>query len=387
MTEKHSNVVGGSTAKRTIKCPGWRKLSEQAPRDEGSIYAREGTMLHEVIAQVLGENLDPEKLVGVEVAGVVFTADLLEEKLLPNLDAFDEYAVPHYLEFEVEQRVAIPEIPGAFGTADIIGMDSDDMFCCFDWKFGSGVAVSPEEIDQGLFYTAGALRKPEYKDWVDRCAGVRIGIIQHGRLETWDTTVERVEQFVQELEMAVRLGDSENPPFAMGDHCRFCPCMTICPEHQDLAHAALSADGWGDNLAYWIEHADQLIEFGNAVKNKTHDYMENGGTVPGWKLVAKRARRGWGDAEAAEEFLRRVARRSSNQLKVSELFKHTLLTPAQIEKVFKSEGVALDQLAEYIVNRSSGTTLAPESDSRKEVKLTADRLQEIATRLSASTGS
>ena len=228
------------------------------------------------------------------------------------------------------------------------------------------------------------MRKEEYADWVERCTGVKIGIIQHGKLVMWETTLERVEQFVVELEMAVKLGNGENPPFEMGSHCRFCPCIPICPEQQDLAHAALSAgDGWSENLAYWIDHADQLIEFGNKIKTETHTLLEKGGKVEGWKLVAKRAARKWADISEAEELLRKIARRSSNDVRISDLFASKILTPAQIEKLFKKKGVALENIEEYIVSQSSGTTLATADDKRPEIVLTADRLGEIGKRLSS----
>ena len=50
---KHSSVVGGSTAKRLINCPGSAALVASVPPAPSSKYADEGTLLHNAIAECL----------------------------------------------------------------------------------------------------------------------------------------------------------------------------------------------------------------------------------------------------------------------------------------------------------------------------------------------
>jgi len=83
---RHSDVVGGSTAKRVIACPGSVALCAQMPKLEGSSYAKEGSMLHAVIAACLDENTNPDDMLGFELDGVVLTKELIEEKLAPCLE-------------------------------------------------------------------------------------------------------------------------------------------------------------------------------------------------------------------------------------------------------------------------------------------------------------
>ena len=45
----HSRVVGGSTAKRVIACPGSVALCAAMPPKPSSKYADEGTLLHNVM--------------------------------------------------------------------------------------------------------------------------------------------------------------------------------------------------------------------------------------------------------------------------------------------------------------------------------------------------
>ena len=49
----HSDIVGGSTAKRVMNCPGSVKLCQQMPPKPTSKYAEEGTRLHDAMHQIL----------------------------------------------------------------------------------------------------------------------------------------------------------------------------------------------------------------------------------------------------------------------------------------------------------------------------------------------
>ena len=50
---QHSNIVGGSTAKRVINCPGSVALVQKMPPQPSNKYADEGTLLHNVIAEIV----------------------------------------------------------------------------------------------------------------------------------------------------------------------------------------------------------------------------------------------------------------------------------------------------------------------------------------------
>ena len=52
----HSNIVGGSTAKRVIACPGSVALVQKMPPKPSIVYADTGTLLHDAMAQILQAN-------------------------------------------------------------------------------------------------------------------------------------------------------------------------------------------------------------------------------------------------------------------------------------------------------------------------------------------
>lgn len=131
----HSKIVGGSTAKRVINCPGSVALCAEMPPQPSSPYAEEGTLLHDAISDFLN------------VCGGSFSVspELIEDKLLPALKLLDEVDPEMQMEFQVETPVGFGDLlPGVLGTTDLMGRLGDKAII-LDWKFGSGVPVPAEK--------------------------------------------------------------------------------------------------------------------------------------------------------------------------------------------------------------------------------------------------
>ncbi|MFZ9364255.1 MAG: DUF2800 domain-containing protein, partial [Arenimonas sp.] len=140
----HSNIVGGSTAKRVIACPASVKLAQQMPPKPSSKYADEGTLLHNIMDAVLMDNRKPEEFIGNELNGVVVTAELIEAKVTPALAALDEIDPDKRMDYECETIVGFGDaLPDVFGSADLIGRIGSRAIV-LDWKFGDGVDVPVE---------------------------------------------------------------------------------------------------------------------------------------------------------------------------------------------------------------------------------------------------
>ena len=92
---QHSKIVGGSTAKRVINCPGSVALVAEMPPQPSSSYAEEGTLLHDEISRFLGD-LDYR---------FTCSQELIVDKLKPALDLLDEIDPDKTMEYEVETRV------------------------------------------------------------------------------------------------------------------------------------------------------------------------------------------------------------------------------------------------------------------------------------------
>ena len=116
----HSKVVGGSTAKRVIGCPGSVALCATMPPKPSSKYADEGTLLHDAIAQVLDKNVKPESLIGMTYQDQVLTQDLIDNKLHIALNLLTEVDPNFEMEYAVETEVGFGDfLPDVFGSCDL----------------------------------------------------------------------------------------------------------------------------------------------------------------------------------------------------------------------------------------------------------------------------
>jgi len=355
---QHSSIVGGSTAKRVISCPGSVKLVQQMPPQPSSKYADEGSMLHEAISTILSD--------GTVRAGMfkhkdqLLTQELYDEKIIPALDALDEVDPHGELVYEVETRVGFGDLlPGVFGSTDLVGRIGNRAVV-LDWKFGDGVIVDAVENAQLMFYAAAAMRTEELHWAFDGVEEIECVIVQPPAIRRWTTTVGRIKQFEQELVSAVKTALREDAPLAKGDHCRWCAAKPICPQMTGAVDRALKQQLVNldvDMLANYLKNADLLEDWIKDLRALAFGMLEKGVAVPGYKLVNKQARRQWVDEDAAAKAL--IA------LDVDP-FKQEIISPAVAEKLLKKSKLALPD--DLVVAVSSGTTLAPEDDPRPAVQ-------------------
>jgi len=356
----HSNVVGGSTAKRVLACPGSVALVRTMPPQPSSVHADTGTLLHNTIATILETGKDPQEFLGVTYNGIELTEDLMERKLLPALAALDEIDPDKMMEYAVEQVVGFGNaLPGVFGSADLVGRIGN-RGVLLDWKFGDGVAVSAEENPQGLFYVAAALRTTKTKWAFLDVEDIEIIIVQPPYVKRWVTTPARVKQFEADLMLAVRAAAQPDAPLAAGDHCRWCTAKTICPVVSGaVARATRTAIKTVnvDRLAEALGQIDLLEGYIKDARDMAQQLLENGVDVPGWKLVPKRATRKWVDDKKVLTTLTEAG------LNIEQLTDPK--SPAQMEKVLKKHNVPMP--TDLIVSVSTGSTLASADDPRPAV--------------------
>jgi hypothetical protein len=155
----HSTIVGGSTASRVINCPGSVALVAQMPPRPSSSYADEGTLLHEIMAELLNNGFaKPDDFLGHRYEDIELTQDMIDEKVRPAMRLLDQVDPEQMMDMYVEFKVEFGDLlPNVFGSCDVIGRLKDTAYI-IDWKFGDGVAVSAEENKQLMFYAAAAMR-------------------------------------------------------------------------------------------------------------------------------------------------------------------------------------------------------------------------------------
>ena len=356
----HSNIVGGSTAKRVINCPASVKLVQQMPPRPSSEHADRGTLLHNVIAELLEFDKPPAQCLGAKYNDQVLTQELLDEKIIPALAALDVVDPDKTMQYIVETRVGFGDyLPDVFGSTDLLGRIGNRAVV-LDWKFGDGVLVDAQDNDQLLFYAAAAMRTESAK-WVFEGADeIELIIVQPPEIRRWVTDKARVVSFEQELAKAVRRAQQDDAPIKTGEHCRWCAAKPICPQmngaidraiHQQIVN--LNKDQLGEYLA----KADMMEDWIKDLRALAFQVLESGAEVPGYKLVAKRGTRQWVEEAAIEAWV------DANNIK--DAYDVKIKSPAQMEKVLKKHGKELP--SDLVTTVSSGSTLAPESDPRPAV--------------------
>lgn len=425
----HSSIVGGSSADKRLNCPGSYQKEQKLPeklRSGTSSFAEEGTALHEAMEFVLTEGVeDLGELIGMTFNGYEMTKALIEDGVVPALEAYDEiedsYADEGGIEYMLELRCAFPDIPDAFGTCDVAGR-TEKRTIILDWKFGVGVPVyavyteedgSPRVNGQLLFYACAVRNEhPELfgdaDDWP-----VDLYIVQPRTRETYadgkryskaSVSNAELDRFEDALIAAIAEAQGDNPRTKRGPWCRFADCKAIC-EHftgplLDLGKLDLTAlrrnkpgveepvvkTDWGDLFAAYLPVCDVVEEVIKAIRAQAHGWLEQGQAIDGFKLVPKRATENYVDEAGA--------RRHAMGLGLTEediTEPGTLKSPAQLRAVLepKMDGKtkkerteeAKRQIATFTAAVSSGTTLAKEDDSRPSVTPTPLLMQDLAKKL------
>lgn len=368
---QHSNIVGGSSAKRVINCPGSVALVQMMPPKPSSSYAEEGTLLHDVISEYLNKDSVPLQ----SFVDAKLTLDLMDEKLVPALALLDQVDPDKQMIYEVETRVDFGDLlPGVFGSTDLMGRLGSKAII-LDWKFGSGVAVSAEENEQLMFYAAAAMRTPAAQWVFDGATEIELIIIQPPEIKRWTTTRERIQKFEADLVAAVKLSSKPNATLKNGDHCRWCAAKPVCPIMTGAVDRAIAVkfDNLDvDKLGAYLHNADLLETWIKDLRSLAEETLKKGKPVPGWKMVPKRATRSWVREEDAKAAL-------LLHLSESEVVETKLVSPAAAEKLLKTQKIKLPE--GLTVSISSGNTIAPESDSRPAVVLIGQQLSAALSKI------
>lgn len=421
--DKHSSIVGGSTAARRIACPASYRLEQQVPEDKtGSSASQEGTVLHEMMTKLLLDpDLEPESLLPftfTHADGWVFTLshDVWVEKGVPALDAFLDYMESIEREtgaeftYLVEKSCEMPGIEGAFGTSDII-WKCGNLSGVWDWKFGYR-AVKAEANEQLMFYARAAMNT--FPEMFAEAAEIELAIMQPMRSDepdVWTTHADELELFRMELVAAVdAAANAHDPVMARGKHCDFARCKSVCPLHlnptqrlaeklglrkdQDAEEQAAGSPPLADDEALdghetFIEMLPDLLELAVIAEDYAKEVFARAASLSvadeavremlrphGWGLKEGRAGNlAWiADQKKIEGALRRRG------LKKADFIKQTLISPTQAGKKLEALGAELpDKLAERPAPK--GPTFGRLYPDTKEYQSHAARARDLGERL------
>ncbi len=386
----HSSI-GPSAAERWLACPASVPMSAKCPPQPTSYTAAEGSVAHKLAEQLLRGEVDEMGLMarigdvvkqdGQDVTIIeemVEGARLYKETVDADYLKLCEDGKPATIQRLIEQRVDLKSIdPDLWGTADYLLFQKGHRLTVYDYKFGQGKAVSPTENAQAGLYGLGAMEsiagtvfdEVELVIVQPRAGGVKRWVAPHGWLALHK----------QRAASAIKESRGPNPTIKAGDHCRWCPAQSVCPEVGKRVAAAVQADftalapseaeiktgelrGLPDvqllgveQMAQALDWEDAIVSWFGALRARAQRILEEGGNVPGYKLVDGRSNRQWADGTgeaAATHFAPKFGHRVYAPKKP--------LSVAQMEKLVGKGGLP----GELVVKPEAAKKLAPSDDPR-----------------------
>ncbi len=364
--------LSASSADRWLACPGSIKLSEGLPLSP-SVYAAQGTAAHYIAAECQQMGNSPRRYLG-KAAMVEGFPIVLDEDLIAAVEDFLAYIKANEVKGDrnwVEQSfsTAMKKLhPDFGGTSDrVMWRESEKLLRVYDYKHGAGVVVDVVDSRQLKYYALGVLLQMGFN-----AAKIELVIAQprieheQGRFRKWSFDAIDLLDYAAELVEGAEATMKPDAPFVAGKkQCQWCPARAICPELEKQSHALVAVE-FDVTIAYdpdklaaalkLIPMVEARIE---AIREFAYAEAERGKTIPGFKLVAKKANRSWKSEDEVKQVL---------IMKPDYFTPAKLKSPAQIEKILgKKEFEKI--LAPLVEKISSGHTLAPMSDPREPVKL------------------
>lgn len=363
MTDRKHALLSASSAHRWLKCPP-SAVAAEAYEDEGSEFAAEGTMAHEVAeayarAGILGD-----------VGPIWAQMKEFPQEMKEHAQAYNDYIQEHIKDDNavvlLEQRVDFSTwVPDGFGTCDCIIIQGDTL-TIIDYKYGVGVPVSAVDNPQMRLYALGALNdfgfaydveKVETHIFQPRINNISDDQLTAAELLAWG------EKVVKPIAQKAAKGKGT---YKAGEHCKFCPhagrCRTLtktCTEYVETHSLRVAVPVLAPHEVAEVLAMEPLVALWlKRVKAQALNTMLDGGEIPGYKLVeGKQGNRKWTDELQVAEALKAAGYSQEDYTETK------LLSPAAMDKALGKKKAA--ELLADLVERSPGApTIAELTDKR-----------------------
>lgn len=356
--------LSASGSSRWLACPGSVK-AEQGLKERSSPSSYEGTCAHELGELVLINGGSCFDWVGKNL--IENNEHTVDQEMAEYVQQYVDYVKSFDGEHAYEQRVDFSDwVPEGFGTSDAIVLQGDTLHV-IDLKYGKGVQVYAENNPQGLLYALGA-----YSDYAMICniKNIIIHIVQPrlDHIDDWRITLDDLlkwgEWASQRAEMCL---DPDAPRIPGDSQCLFCKAKATCPALYEQTKSTILSDFeeidspspetlTDRQLKAAMDAKKLILSWLDAVEQHVKERVETDG-FPGYKLVAGRSLRKWGDDEKAEQVL--------SNLLGENAYTQKLISPTQAEKALGKKRA--NEVADLIIKPEGKPTLVPESDKRPSI--------------------
>ena len=352
---KHA-ILGASSSKRWMGCPGSVRMIAGVPSGPSSKYAELGTAAHTLGEWSLEKNVDPREFKGEIITTDEGNSFVVDDDMIDAVrvyyelirDEAKEQGLPHEA-IKLEERFNLEWLhKGMFGTNDAsFSVPFGDLYI-YDYKHGAGVAVDAIDNTQMVYYAIGASYDVERGEWHDY-ENIHMTIVQprayheDGEVRRWTISMEELKEWAKTLKVAAIATEAKDAPLVPSDEaCRWCNAASFCKAIQEKAMEVARVDfspivpeGHNDivdkmsleDCVRVVEHKKLLKSFVEACEWRLeHSILRERKTVEGMKIIRGRGSRDWIDVTDAQRIL-------SQTLPMWKIMDMKLKSPAQLEKV------------------------------------------------------
>lgn len=372
--ERDHAKLSASGASRWATCPGSVQMEEGIP-DTESIYAKEGTLAHELSELKLKHYLD-SKGFGKRKLNAAVKKIKEEELYQAEMDGFTDNYVDFIKEkalsfpskpyIEIEKRVDFSSwVPGGFGTCDCILIHGSTL-SIIDLKYGKGVPVSAEKNEQLILYALGAYNA---FNLIYDIKKIEMNIVQPrlNNYSSWEVDLTELllwgDYFNVQSSKALS-GNGELVPSAKA--CKFCKARDICSARAENNLALESEIHLNpneiprDKLFEYISRGEDIAKWVNDLKAYALNLCLTGEDVKGLKAVAGRTSRSWSNQDEALKKL------IDGGIDEAIIFDKVPLTLAKLEKALGKE-LFNNLVGDMVVTSTGKPTLVFENDKRPAI--------------------
>lgn len=373
-------LLSASGSSRWMACTPSPRLEEER-EEQTSIYAEEGTFMHELSELHLNLYLG-------HIGKVAFNKQLKQMKKNEFYTAEIESAVQVYVDLVIErtndaraqckdalilieQRLDYsPWAAEGFGTGDVL-IISDQAIEVIDLKGGKGIKVDSEDNSQMRLYALGALNGFGF---LYEAQTVLMTIIQP-RLDHISTAEISKEDLLkwgeEEVKPKAALAFAGEGDFAAGEHCRFCKVKASCraraKENMALTRLDFKAGPLltDDEIVEVLLTVKELQKWAKDVETYafTKAVKENK-EWPGMKLVEGRSSRKYSSETEVAQLLIKTGYPEET------IYSKSLLSLTALEKQLGKKKFE-ETVGHLIIKPPGNMQLVAESDKRQAVKNSA----------------
>lgn len=383
------SILAPSAAKRWTSCTASvqyiKDNADKIPERESSKFAEEGTIAHDLAADILVGKITVDDIPNPEMKQAVGAYVRLAESLKQEGDTVF-----------IEERVPLSHAKEDGGTVDF-ALVNDDRVYVLDLKYGAGVMVEAQDNPQLAIYALSLIEQLELVYNFHPDTLVTMTIFQPRTREglptkIWSIKLADLQKWAIHVSFAAKkIRKGENLCFKPShDACQWCPAKGFCKDRKDHQTNSFSQEGveavgqfmnneetelptfdtlTDAQVSHIALQGEELIKYIRSIQADALERKMGGVEIEGLKVIqGKPGNRGWTSEEDAAKLLK-------PKLGASETFTKKIISIAQAEKKLKGETLTTrfkNRLVELTTRSQGKPKLAPASDPAPDISVKAE---------------